>query len=148
MNKFRQKVVNVFLHILQGGFALCRVAKKNESTQKGSLSHADSKSKNIGSSSSNGEFSTTGRLSNEPLAVSGDISSNTSYQWNESRYSSPTASLAEITPPVSDFEPSSSLAQTDQARFWVSPDLSLDSSKVINLLLVTAVTKIIGKIQS
>ena len=57
------------------------------------------------------------------------MSSLASYQCNnESRYSSPIASPAELTP-VSEFEPS--LAETDPASFWVSPELILDSSKVL-----------------
>lgn len=85
------------------------------------------KSKKIGSSSSNGDL-TSARVLNEPLGVSGETSSHASYQYNESRYSSPITSPNEVTP-VSDFEPS--VTETNPASFWVSPDLILDSSKVL-----------------
>lgn len=108
-----------------GAFALCRVVRKNESTQKVSDCHGDPKSKKIGSSSSNADFNST-TLLNEPLSVSGDISSHASYQYNESRFSSPITSPNEVTP-ASEFEPS--FVETNPTSFWVSPDLILDSSK-------------------
>ncbi|KAE8727404.1 hypothetical protein F3Y22_tig00005459pilonHSYRG00018 [Hibiscus syriacus] len=68
------------------------------------------------------------RTSNEPLSSSGDISCQTSYPNNESRYSSPVPSpypneITQETP----FEPVSSA--TDPASIWVTPDLILNSSK-------------------
>lgn len=101
--------------------------RKNESTQKVSDCHGDPKSKKIGSSSSNADFNST-TLLNEPLSVSGDISSHASYQYNESRFSSPITSPNEVTP-ASEFEPS--FVETNPTSFWVSPDLILDSSKVL-----------------
>ncbi|KAM6557477.1 hypothetical protein CsatB_004496 [Cannabis sativa] len=99
-----------------GGYALCRVVKKNENGQKLNDWLGEPKGKKIGSSSSNG-----GLILNEPLGInSGEASS------HASRYSSPIMSPNEVTP-VSDFEPS--VTQTNPASFWVSPDLILDSSK-------------------
>ncbi|GMN30678.1 hypothetical protein TIFTF001_002919 [Ficus carica] len=108
-----------------GAFALCRIVKKNESIERANDCRGEPKSKKIGSSSSNTNFTSTGLL-NEPVSVSGDVSSHASYQYNESRYSSPITSPHELTT-VSDFEPS--LTETNPANFWISPDLILDSSK-------------------
>ena len=101
--------------------------KKNENRQKINDCLGEPKSKKIGSSSSVGD-STSTRILNEPLVITGETSSHVSYQYNESRYSSPITSPNEVTP-VSDFEPS--VTGTNPASFWVSPELILDSSKVL-----------------
>ncbi|PON57076.1 NAC domain containing protein [Parasponia andersonii] len=109
-----------------GAFALCRVVKKNENTQKINDCLGEPKSsKKSGSNSSNGDFTST-RVLNEPIGISGETSPHVSYQYNESRHSSPMTSPNEVTP-VPDFEPS--VTETNPASFWVSPELILDSSK-------------------
>ncbi|KAL5550910.1 hypothetical protein UlMin_001086 [Ulmus minor] len=111
----------------QGAFALCRVVKKNEQ-QKMNDCQGEQTSKKMGKSSSNNvNFTSAGTL-NDPVSISADISSHASYQYNESRYSSPGTSTHEVTP-MAEFEPT--LAETNPASFWVSPDLILDSSKVL-----------------
>ncbi|KAF2308753.1 hypothetical protein GH714_015602 [Hevea brasiliensis] len=87
----------------QGAFALCRVVKKNEQTHKTSDSLGEPKTKTVGSSSDNGEFTSAG-ISNEHLSVSSDISSQAIYLHNDSRFSSPTASPYQLTP-MAEFEP-------------------------------------------
>lgn len=106
---------------------MCRVVKKNEHIQKND-SQGEPKSKTIASSSSYGDFVST-KISNEPLNISGDNSSHTSYQHNESTYSSPITSPHHVTP-VAEME--QSMTETNPASFWVSPDYILDSSKVLN----------------
>ena len=103
--------------------------KRNE--QKTNDVLGEPKATTDGSSSTNVELTST-RICNEPLSTSGDISSQTSYPNNESRYSSPITSPYpyEVTQ-VPPFEPVS--VDTDPANVWVSPDLILDSSKVYNL---------------
>ena len=100
--------------------------KRNE--QKASDAHGEPKAMRMGSSSTNVEL-TSIRISNEPLSTSGDISCQTSYPNNESRYSSPITSPYpyEVTQ-VQPFEPVS--VDIDPASVWVSPDLILDSSRV------------------
>ncbi|GLT91197.1 hypothetical protein SLE2022_090970 [Rubroshorea leprosula] len=111
----------------QGAFALCRVVKRNEHAQKTSDSHGEPKSKRLGSSSGNGEFTST-QISNEGMSISCDISPQGSYPCYESRYSSPITSPHpyEVTQ-VAPFEHAS--MDSNPASFWVSPDLILDSSK-------------------
>ncbi|XVF52390.1 hypothetical protein PTKIN_Ptkin05aG0014300 [Pterospermum kingtungense] len=99
----------------QGAFALCRIVKRNDQQKTNdAAAHGEPKAK---------------RVCNEPSSTSGDISCQTSYPNNESRYSSPITSPYpyEVTqvPPV---EPVS-VDATDPASVWVSPDLILDSSK-------------------
>ncbi|XVF13596.1 hypothetical protein REPUB_Repub08aG0221100 [Reevesia pubescens] len=110
----------------QGAFALCRVMKRNE--PKASDAHGEPKAMRVGSNSNNVELTST-RICDEPLSTSGDISCQTSYLTNESRYSSPITSpypydVTQVPPP---FEPV--FVDTDPASVWVSPDLILDSSK-------------------
>ncbi|BFG31079.1 hypothetical protein CerSpe_173530 [Prunus speciosa] len=110
----------------QGVFALCRVIKKNENAQKTNDSHGEPKAKRVGSASNNGEDLNSTRISNEPLNISDDLSSQASYQHNESHYSSHVTSPYEVNP-MAEFEPTS--RETNPADFWVSPDFILDSSK-------------------
>ncbi|KAI4327260.1 hypothetical protein L6164_019743 [Bauhinia variegata] len=102
----------------QGGFALCRVVKKNEKAN--DYSQGEQKGKRAGTSSTNGDH-TSIRVSNEPLSISSDVSSQASHMNHESRYSSPITSPCNV-PPVTVFE-------TNPANFWVSPDFILDTSK-------------------
>ncbi|KAA8525906.1 hypothetical protein F0562_007994 [Nyssa sinensis] len=109
----------------QGAFALCRVMKKNDDTQTPSDAHEEPKARQVGSSSSNVDFTST-RISNESVIISDDTPFQTSYPCNESNYSSPIASPHQTTPMV-EYEPAS--MGTNPANHWVSPDLILDSSK-------------------
>ncbi|KAF5729687.1 hypothetical protein HS088_TW20G00051 [Tripterygium wilfordii] len=93
----------------QGAYALCRVIKRNEHGQRTSDLNGESKGKRVGSSSSNGDFTST-VISNEPLSISNSPSSN------------------EVNP-AADFEPAAPLATNIPSSYWVSPDLILDSSK-------------------
>ncbi|XP_044501515.1 NAC domain-containing protein 71-like [Mangifera indica] len=109
----------------QGAFALCRVVKKNENSQK--MSHGELKGKRVGSKSSFEDL-TSARVSNEPLSISSDISSQASCLYNESRYSSPRTSPSpyEVTTIP---EPVPAPMDSNPATIWVSPELILDSSK-------------------
>lgn len=112
-----------YSNCIQGAFALCRVVKRNEQTQK--------TSKRVGSSSSMGDF-TSRRVSNEPLSISSDMSSQSSCLYNESRYSSPmTSPYPYEVSTIPESEPAP--METNTANLWVSPDLILDSSKVKNI---------------
>ncbi|GAV68138.1 NAM domain-containing protein [Cephalotus follicularis] len=111
----------------QGAFALCRVVKKNEQIQKTNDSNVASKSNRVGSSSGYGDLTST-RVSNEPLIVSSDISSQASYPNNGSSYSSPmTSPFPYEVAPIAEFDPTS--IETNYSSLWVSPDYILDSSK-------------------
>uniref|UniRef100_A0A5B6ZYW6 NAC domain-containing protein n=1 Tax=Davidia involucrata TaxID=16924 RepID=A0A5B6ZYW6_DAVIN len=108
----------------QGAFALCRVIKKNENAQKTSDVHGEPKARQVGSSSSNVDFTST-RVLNEPVIISDDTPCQTSYPCNNSNYSSPITSPYQTTP--MGCEPPSTM--TNSTSLWVSPDLILDSSK-------------------
>ncbi|KAG4930524.1 hypothetical protein AAZX31_17G149200 [Glycine max] len=107
----------------QGGFALCRVIKKNE---KASASQGEHKGKRAGSSSINGS-DTSVKFSSEPFSNSGDASSQASHLNNESRYSSPITSPYNVAP-MGEFN-QASVETTNPSNFWISPDMILDSSK-------------------
>ena len=114
----------------QGAFALCRVIKKNE-TQKTSDVHGESKAKGVGSSSNNGDFTSTG-MSSDPVIISDDTFQ-TNQLCNGSNFSSPVSSPYPTMPMVEN-EPFS--MGTNPSSLWVSPDLILDSSRVLNQLLL------------
>lgn len=111
------KTDNVFGYSPKGAFALCRVVKKNEHIQK-MKDAGETKAERLGRSLSNGDFTST-RTPNEAMSIPN----------NESQYSSPSTSPYEVTP-MAELEPA--LMETNPTRFWVSPDLILDSSKVSN----------------
>ncbi|KAK6947445.1 NAC domain [Dillenia turbinata] len=106
----------------QGAFSLCRVVQKNE--RMGDIS-GEPKGKRVGSSSSNGEITST-RATNEPLGISIDYSSQASYAHNESNFSSPNTSPYEISP-VPEVEPT--CMRNYPLNIEISPCLILDSSK-------------------
>ncbi|PSS11618.1 NAC domain-containing protein [Actinidia chinensis var. chinensis] len=108
----------------QGAFGLCRVVKKNE-TQKTSDVHGEPKGKGVGSSSSNGDFTSTG-MASDPVIISDDTTFQTSQLCNGSNFSSPVSSPYPTMPMVEN-EPFS--METNPSSLWVSPDLILDSSK-------------------
>ncbi|XP_059644626.1 NAC domain-containing protein 71-like [Cornus florida] len=108
----------------QGGFALCRVIKKNDHTLKTSDVHGEPKAKQVGSSSSNMNFTSAG-ISNEAAIISDDTHFQTSYPCNESNYSSTITSPYQTS--MMECEPAS--MGTNPTSLWVSPDLILDSSK-------------------
>ncbi|KAK7263323.1 hypothetical protein RJT34_30911 [Clitoria ternatea] len=107
----------------KGGFALCRVVKKNEKASASSF--GEHKGKRVGSSSINGS-DTSMRLSSEPLSISCDVSSQISQPNNESRYSSPITSPYNVAP-MAEFNQAST--ETNPSNIWISPDMILDSSK-------------------
>ncbi|KAG5029036.1 hypothetical protein AAZX31_05G104600 [Glycine max] len=106
----------------QGGFALCRVIKKNV---KASVSQGEHKGKRAGSSSINGS-DTSVKFSSEPFSNSGDASSQASHLNKESRYSSPITSPYNVAP-MGEYNQAS--VETNPSNFWISPDMILDSSK-------------------
>ncbi|KAJ8774431.1 hypothetical protein K2173_016877 [Erythroxylum novogranatense] len=109
----------------QGAYALCRVVKKNEQGHKVSDSQAG-EFKTKKKVSNNVEFTSTGIAANEPVAISGDASSQGSFLHNEGRYSSPLTSPYQDAP-MAELEPAS--LGSNPSNFWVSSDLILDSSK-------------------
>ena len=69
------------------------------------------------------------RFSNEPFTMSADVSSSQASHLNsESRYSSSIASPHNVAP-MQEFNQAS--VNTNSSDFWVSPDMILDSSKVL-----------------
>ncbi|XAR70614.1 hypothetical protein NMG60_11027524 [Bertholletia excelsa] len=98
----------------KGAFALCRVIKKNEITQKASDVHGEPRAKQVGSSS------------NEPMVISEDTAVQTSHISNGSNFSSPIASPHQ-TRSVAENEAFS--MGTNPSSLWVAPELILDSSK-------------------
>ncbi|KAG6684384.1 hypothetical protein I3842_12G060000 [Carya illinoinensis] len=108
----------------QGAFALCRVVKKNEHTQKMN-DHGEPKAKRAGRSLSNGDH-TSMTIPNVPISIPNEILSQASYPCNESQYSSPITSPYEVHP-MAESEPA--LMKTSPTNFWVPPELILDSSK-------------------
>lgn len=105
---------------------MCRVVKKNEHTQK-MIDHGEPKAKKAGASASNGDFTCT-RTPNEPISISDDISSKACFLYNESQHSSPITSPHKVITRA-EFEPA--LMETNPSSFLVSPELILDSSKVL-----------------
>ncbi|CAL5355785.1 unnamed protein product [Camellia sinensis] len=102
----------------QGGYALCRVIKRNDNVQKTS-------DKQVGNSSNNGDFTST-RISSEPVMISEDMTFQSSHLCNGSNFSSPVTSPYQTMPIV---ENDTFSMGTNRSSVWVSPDLILDSSK-------------------
>ncbi|KAF7828553.1 NAC domain-containing protein 71 [Senna tora] len=99
----------------QGAFALCRVIKKNEK-------EGEHKGKKGITACVNNGNDTSIRISNEPLSISVDISSQASHVHNGSGYSSPTTTSPYNVLPNAEFE-------QDPSNIWISPEFILDSSK-------------------
>ncbi|KAL6985796.1 hypothetical protein U1Q18_019169 [Sarracenia purpurea var. burkii] len=110
----------------QGAFALCRVIKKNEATQKTSNVHGEPKAKKVGSSSSTGDLTSTGMSSSDPVIICEDPTFQTNHLCNGSTVSSPVTSPFQTTTIV---ENESFSMGANPSSLWVSPDLILDSSK-------------------
>lgn len=68
------------------------------------------------------------KISNEPCSISADVSSQASHLNNDNHYSSPITSPDNVAP-VTEFKQSS--LDSNHSNFWVSPDMILDSSKVL-----------------
>lgn len=101
---------------MQGAFALCRVIKKNEKVND-SQGHGGKRVKaNDGSNS----------ISTDGKEVSCQASQMCS--GSESHYSSP-INFPNNVPNMAGFEQASS--DTNPSTFWLSPDMILDSSKVL-----------------
>ncbi|GFZ15434.1 NAC domain containing protein 71 [Actinidia rufa] len=98
--------------------------RKVNETQKTSDVHGESKAKGVGSSSSNGDFTSTG-MSSDPVIISDDTFQ-TNQLCNGSNFSSPVSSPYPTMPMVEN-EPFS--MGTNPSSLWVSPDLILDSSR-------------------
>lgn len=109
------------LELCQGAFALCRVIKRNGSTQK---IHDSSREPPKGKKVSGNSGGSSLEIPNDPARTSYDISS------QESHYSSPVSPLNEISP-VTDF--GLGPLENNSESSWVLPDLILDSSKVPEL---------------
>lgn len=109
----------------RGPFALCRIVKRNELSQKTSDCHGEPKSKMVGNSSSYGDCETM-EVCSEPLSMSNSTYSQGSYLCNEIRYPSHMPPQHEVTQ-MADLNPY--LTETNPASCWVSPDMILDSSK-------------------
>lgn len=88
--------------------------------------YGDPKAKQVGSCSSNGDFSST-RTLNEPVIIPDDIPFQASYMGSENNYSSALTSPYQTTTMV---ETEQAPMGTSPSSLWVSPDFILDSSKV------------------
>lgn len=90
--------------------------------------NGDLKDKQVGgSSSNNGSSASTGTM-NEPMVNPDDMAFQASFMGSESNYASPIASPYQSRP-MMDYEPAS-MGPIPSSQ-WVSPDLILDSSKVL-----------------
>lgn len=81
-----------------------------------------------GNSSSYGDCETM-EVCSEPSSMSNNTCSQGNYLYNESHYPSQMPSQHEVAP-MADLNPY--LTETNPASCWVSPDMILDSSKVLN----------------
>lgn len=104
--------------------------KKNEQIQKMSDAHGEPKAKWVGSSSCNEDFTSTA-MPNEAVIINADTSVQTSQMCTGSTFSSPIASPFHTTPMV---ENEAFSMGNNPSSLWVSPDLILDSSKVLKIL--------------
>lgn len=112
------------LTCLQGPFALCRVIKRNDV----SLKTKDVQGvKQVGCSSTAGRFTSV----NEPIALSDETPTQSTYMSNDSNYSTPITSPYQTTQ-LGDYE---SAIAANSANLWMPPSMILDSSKVCTFYL-------------
>ncbi|KAM3308604.1 NAC domain-containing protein 71 [Capsicum chacoense] len=108
----------------QGPFALCRVTKRKNISSKMSDVHGATTFKQVECSSSNEAF-TSAVASNEPLVLSDDIPTQTTYMSSDSNYSTPVNSPYQTTQ-IGNYD---SAMRTNAANIWMSQNMILDPSK-------------------
>ncbi|XP_052211062.1 NAC domain-containing protein 71-like isoform X2 [Diospyros lotus] len=116
------------LPCFQGAFALCRVIKKNDSTQKTSDFQGEPKAKQVGKRSNNEENCFARISSDQTLMISEDTSFQTSHRCNGSNFPSPVTSSYQSAQIMVN-EACLIGTITNPGSTWVSPDFILDSSK-------------------
>nr|GMC85125.1 NAC domain-containing protein 86-like [Ipomoea batatas] len=108
--------------IFQGQFVLCRVIKRNDVSLK-TINARGETSEKVRCNSSNGDISS---VPDEPIVISGNVPTQTTYKTTESNCSIPVPSSPYKTSQLGDYEfhvhPSSS-------SLLISPDMILNSSK-------------------
>ncbi|CAN4099764.1 unnamed protein product [Withania somnifera] len=108
----------------QRPFVLCRVIKRKDISSKASNVHGATTFKQVECSSSNEAF-ISAVASNEPLVLSDDMPTQTTYMSTDSNYSTPINSSYQ-TPQIGNFD---SAMGTDAANIWMSQNMILDPSK-------------------
>ncbi|MCD9646510.1 hypothetical protein HAX54_036396 [Datura stramonium] len=108
----------------QGPFALCRVIKRKDISSKTSDVHGGKTTKQIECSSSKEAF-TSFVTSNEPLVLSDDVPTQTTYMYNDSNCSTPINSPYHTTQ-IGDYDPAMGI---DAANLLMSQNMILDPSK-------------------